>query len=332
MKNFAIQLEKFGSIENLSLQEVPVPIPEDDEVLVKVYCTGISFADILIVEGKYQDTPKLPFIPGLEVSGIIQEVGNNVKNFKVGDEVVGLSSWGGFSEFVKLNSRFIVKNRRDMSFEIAGSMTINYGTSYYALVERAKIRPGQRVLILGASGGIGLSAIEIAKAFECKVTAVASSSDKLLMCKQYGADTLILNDTNNLKESIKKNNVEKFDLIYDTIGGQTTVDSLSCIKCEGKILIIVFASGDIADISVNKILLKGCDLVGIFWGPFAYGNKNFNLTCIEKIGNLYEKGLIKIAAPELYSINDFMKALAKIKNRESIGKLCLYPESYKAER
>ena len=134
MKNFAIQLEKFGSIENLSLQEVPVPIPEDDEVLVKVYCTGISFADILIVEGKYQDTPKLPFIPGLEVSGIIQEVGNNVKNFKVGDEVVGLSSWGGFSEFVKLNSRFIVKKPRNMSFEIAASMTINYGTSYYAPV------------------------------------------------------------------------------------------------------------------------------------------------------------------------------------------------------
>jgi len=328
MRNQAIRLKEFGSIENLKLENISIPEIESNEVLVKVYCAGISFADILIVEGKYQDAPELPFVPGLEVSGIIEKVGKEVQGLKEGDEVVGLSAWGAFAEYVKLDSKFVVRKSENMSFEVAASMTINYGTSYYALVERARIREGQKILILGASGGIGLSAIEISKAFNCNVTAVASSKEKLETCEKYGADNLILNNSNNLKESLKEQQAGKFDLIYDTIGGQDTIDSFSFVEWEGQILIMGFASGDIASVPVNKILLKGCNLIGIFWGPFARGNTNFNLQSIKEVCNLYEKGLLKISAPDLYLINDFKEAMSKIKNRESIGKLCFYTEAF----
>ena len=260
--------------------------------------------------------------------GSIFIVGEKVNNFQIGDEVVALTNWGGFSEFVKVNSKFVEIKSKEMPFDVAASMTVNYGTSYHALVERAKIQSNQDILVLGASGGIGLAAIEISKAYGCRVTAVASSEEKLLACKKYGADKLILNKDNNLKSCLKNNVAGKFDIIYDPIGGQRTVDSLSFIKWQGTVLIMGFASGDIPAPPLNRILLKGCSLVGVLWGPFAKGNDDFNLECIKEINSLYDKNLIKIVKPELFPIDKFKEALLKIKNRKSIGKLCLCTNSY----
>ena len=328
MKNYAVQLNQFGSLDNLSFERFDFPKINDEEVIISVYCCGISFADILVVEGKYQDTPVIPFVPGVEVSGVVTKVGKKVKGLKVGDEVMALTSWGGFSEFVKVNYKFVEKKSKEMLFDLAATMIVNYGTSFYALVERAHIDSGQDILILGAAGGIGLSAIEISKAYGCNVTAVASTEDKLSLCKEYGADNLVLNENDNLKESLSKCSLGKFDVIYDVVGGNSTIDSLSFIKWEGKLLVVGFASGVIPSLSLNRILLKGCSIIGVFWGPFAKNNDNFSLDCMKEINSLYNKNLIKIAKPKLFHIKKFKEALMAIKNRKSIGKLCLYTDVY----
>ena len=329
MKVKSVNQQDFGSLENLKFSISDIDDIQDDELLINVYCCGISFADILAAEGKYQDTPPLPFTPGLEVSGVVESVGSAVKEFQIGDEVIALVKWGGFSEKVKAKENFVIKKSKEMSFDTAACMTINYGTSYYALVERAKIKQNDKVLILGASGGIGLSAIEISKAIGCHVTAMASSEDKLSACKDCGADQLILTKKDNLKESLIKLKGVKFDVIYDTIGGSYTNDSLSFIDWEGKLLIMGFASGDISSIPTNKILLKGCDIMGIFWGPFARGNKNFTLECLTEVSSLFNQGLIKLSKPTMFHISDFLKAMKGIKDRKSVGKLCLYTDSFK---
>ena len=217
MKNYAVQLSQFGSLDNLSFEQFDFPTINDEEIIISVCCCGISFADILVVEGKYQDNPAIPFVPGVEVSGVVTEVGKKVKDLKVGDEVAALTSWGGFSEFVKVNYKFVEKKSKEMSFDLAATMTVNYGTSFHALVERAHINSGQDILILGAAGGIGLSAIEISKAYGCNVTAVASTEDKLSLCREYGADNLVLNENDNLKESLSQYSLGKFNVIYDSI-------------------------------------------------------------------------------------------------------------------
>lgn len=329
MKVKSVNQQDFGSLENLKFSISDIDDIQDDELLINVYCCGISFADILAAEGKYQDTPPLPFTPGLEVSGVVESVGSAVKEFQIGDEVIALVKWGGFSEKVKAKENFVIRKSKEMSFDTAACMTINYGTSYYALVERAKIKQNDKVLILGASGGIGLSAIEISKAIGCHVTAMASSEDKLSACKDCGADQLILTKKDNLKESLIKLKGVKFDIIYDTIGGSYTNDSLSFIDWEGKLLIMGFASGDISSIPTNKVLLKGCDIMGIFWGPFARGNKNFTLECLTEVSSLFNQGLIKLSKPTMFHISDFLKAMKGIKDRKSVGKLCLYTDSFK---
>jgi len=329
MKINLVKQNDFNSIESLEFSEHEIDNLSENELLINVHCCGISFADILACEGKYQDTPPLPFTPGLEVSGIVEAIGSNVKDFKVNDEVVALCNWGGFSEKVKVDSKFVVNKLKKMPFDLAACMTINYGTSYYALIDRAKIKPGDKILVLGASGGIGLSAIEISKAQGCHVTALASSENKLSECKSYGADELVLTKNDNIKESLAPLGRRKFDVIYDTIGGSYTTDSLSFIEWEGRLLIMGFASGDISSLQTNKILLKGCDVLGIFWGPFARGNKNFNLDVLKGVNDLFNKGLIKLSKPTMFHITDFLNPMKKIKERQSIGKLCLYTDSFK---
>ena len=329
MKIKSVNQRDFGRLENMEFSNSDIENIVDDELLINVHCCGISFADILAAEGKYPDTPPLPFTPGLEVSGVVESVGSAVKGFNIGDEVIALSKWGGFSEKVKVKESFAINKLKGMSFDIAACMTINYGTSYYALVERAKIKENDKVLILGASGGIGLSAIEISKALGCHVTAMASSKDKLSVCKDYGADELVLTKEDNLKKSLMEFKGSKFDIIYDTIGGLYTNDSLSFINWEGKLLIMGFASGDISSIPTNKILLKGCDIIGVFWGPFARGNKYFNLNSLKGVSDLFNKGLIRFSKPKMFHISDFLSAMKEIKDRKSVGKLCLYTDSFK---
>ena len=329
IKTKRIIQEQLGNIKDLKIKTIDMDTTQSNEVLIEVHCCGISFADILAYEGNYQDTPKVPFTAGLEVSGVVKDVGDNVKKFKNGDEVIALTLWGGFSEYVNVNEKFVLKKSKNIPHDIGSSMIINYGTALYTIFERLKCKKNDRVMILGASGGIGIASIELLKAIGCKVIAVASSKDKLDECSKYGADELILRKKNsNLKIELKSSLKENVDAVIDNIGGKDTLDSLSFLKWEGSIVPMGFASGKIAEIPANLVLLKNISIVGVFWGPFAKGNKSFNLNSISMINDFYDKKLIKISQPKLYDIENFMNAFDSIKKRESIGKVSLYTSKY----
>ena len=330
IKNRKIIQKEFGSIDNLIIASSDIPEIGKDEILIEVYCAGISFADILAYEGNYQDSPPLPFVAGLEVSGVVKSVGSDVKNFELDNEVIALTKWGGFSEYVSVNHNFVLKKSKKINHDIGSSMIINYGTAFYTIFERLKCNKNDKVMILGASGGIGIATIEICKALGCEVIAVASSVEKLDECSKYGADKLILRDENKpFKEILKKNLNGKVDHIIDSVGGSITIDCLSFLTWEGSLVPMGFASKEIAKIPANIVLLKNISVVGVFWGPFAKGNTNFNLQSISKINDFYEQGLIKISKPTLYNFDNFKTAFNSIKERKSIGKLSLTTSKFK---
>ena len=333
IKNRRLVTNLYGDLKNIRIQNFDIPKVKSNEVLIEVHCAGVSFADILAYEGNYQDNPDLPFVAGLEVSGVIKSIGSKVTSFKEGQSVIALSKWGGFSEFIAVDESFVLNKSEHIPHDIGSSMIINYGTSFYTIVERLKCKKGDKILILGASGGIGIAAIEISKAIGCEVIAVASSHEKLKECKKYGADVLILKERGvSLKEILKKNLDYKVDVIIDSIGGQDTLDSLSFLSWEGSLVPMGFASNKIANIPANLILLKNISIVGVFWGPFAKGNKGFTLDSIHKINEFYENKLINISKPTLYSFEEYRLAFDAIKNRKSVGKLSIYTSKYDMDK
>jgi len=333
MRNLRLVQENFGSISQIKLKESEVPIPNNNEVLVEVFSIGVSFADVLAYEGNYQDKPDLPFVAGLEVSGVVVAKGKAITSLDIGDEVIALTKWGGFSEYVTVDVNYVLKKSSNISHSIASTIIINYGTSIYTIEDRLACEENCRVIILGASGGIGLACIELLKIKNAEITAVASSQDKLNECKKYGATNLILREPDkSLKQILRENKVKKVDYIIDTIGGQETIDSLSFLNWEGSLVPMGFASGDISNIPANLILLKNISIVGVFWGPFARGNNNFNLHSISKINDYYDKGLLKIANPTKVKFENYLEAIKAIKERKSIGKLCLITEKYNQKK
>tara|TARA_B100001939_G_scaffold221939_1_gene190995 strand:- start:3336 stop:4328 length:993 start_codon:yes stop_codon:yes gene_type:complete len=330
MRNLRLVQENFGSINDIQLKESEIPSPKNNEVLIEVFSIGVSFADVLAYEGNYQDKPDLPFVAGLEVSGIIIGKGKNINSLDVGDEVIALTKWGGFSEYVTVDIQYVIKKSTKIPHSIGSTTIINYGTSIYTIEDRLACEENCRVMILGASGGIGLACIELLKIKNAEIIAVASSQDKLNECEKYGATDLILREPDkSLKQILKENNVQKVDYIIDTIGGQETIDSLSFLKWEGSLVPMGFASGVISKIPANLILLKNISIVGVFWGPFARGNNSFDLHSISKINDYYDKGLLKIANPRKIKLENYLDAFKAIKERKSIGKLCLITEKYK---
>ncbi len=333
MRNLRLVQENFGSISQIKLKESEVPIPNDNEVLLEVFSIGVSFADVLAYEGNYQDKPDLPFVAGLEVSGVVVAKGKAITSLDIGDEVIALTKWGGFSEYVTVDVNYVIKKSSNIPHSIASTIIINYGTSIYTIEDRLACEENCRVIILGASGGIGLACIELLKIKNAEITAVASSQDKLNECKKYGATNLILREPDkSLKQILRDNKVKKVDYIIDTIGGQETIDSLSFLNWEGSLVPMGFASGDISNIPANLILLKNISIVGVFWGPFARGNNNFNLHSISKINDYYDKGLLKIANPTKVKFENYLDAFKAIKERKSIGKLCLITEKYNQKK
>ena len=302
-------------------------------MLIEVFSIGVSFADVLAYEGNYQDKPDLPFVAGLEVSGVVVAKGKAITSLDIGDEVIALTKWGGFSEYVTVDANYIIKKSSNIPHSIASTIIINYGTSIYTIEDRLACEEKCKVIILGASGGIGLACIELLKIKNAEITAVASSQDKLNECKKYGATNLILREPDkSLKQILRENKVKKVDYIIDTIGGQETIDSLSFLNWEGSLVPMGFASGDISNIPANLILLKNISIVGVFWGPFARGNNNFNLHSISKINDYYDKGLLKIVNPTKVKFENYLDAFKAIKERKSIGKLCLITEKYNQKK
>ena len=320
----AIVCNQFGLPNTLEYREIETPLPKEGEVLINVRACSVNFPDALIIQGKYQFRPEFPFSPGSDVAGIVEEVGKNVSHFKVGDEVVGFIPFGGFAEKAIVKAKDCFPKPRGMSMVNASAFLLAYGTSYHALKDRAKLKEGETVLILGASGGVGLTALELAKLMGAKVIAAASSEEKLALCKQFGADEVINYTEESVKDRVKElTNGKGVDVIYDPVGGHFSELALRAIAWKGRHLVIGFANGEIPKIPINLTLLKGASIVGVFWGAFAQKEPKKSLENIKQLLTWFVKGDVKPHIDKTYSLQDTPKALEDMMQRKVKGKIVI---------
>jgi NADPH2:quinone reductase len=320
----AILCNKFGTPDTLEYLEIENPSPKNDEVLIAVKACSVNFPDTLIIQGKYQFRPEFPFSPGSDVAGIVDVVGENVKHLKVGDEVVGFIPFGGFAEKAIVKAKDCFPKPKGMSMVNASAFLLAYGTSYHALKDRANLQKGETVLILGASGGVGLTALELAKLMGAKVIAAASSKEKLDLCKEFGADEVINYTEESLKDRVKEiTNARGVDVIYDPVGGHYSELALRAIAWKGRHLVIGFANGEIPKIPINLTLLKGASIVGVFWGAFAQNQPKESLENIKELLTWFAKGDLKPHIDKTYSLQDAPKALEAMMQRKTKGKIVI---------
>ena len=319
----ALICNEFGSTKNLTLEEVKSPEPGAGQVLIDVHAAGINFPDVLTVQGKYQFKPSLPFTPGIEVSGVIKKVGKDVKMRKVGDEVISTLQTGAFASEVVTseNSTFLKGN---MSFEQAAGFALTYGTSYYALKQRARLVAGETVLVLGAAGGVGVATIQLANAMGANVIAAASNDTKLDFAEEAGADLRINYTNENLKERVKElTNGQGADVIYDPVGGDFSEQAFRAIAWNGRFLVIGFASGPIAKMPLNLALLKGASLVGVFWGSWSAREPNESQNNFSELIKMVDDKKFIPLVTEIFKLEDHASAFACIEERRAKGKVIL---------
>lgn len=323
----ALVCNEFASIEKLSLEDKPSPSPGKGEVLIDVKAAGVNFPDLLTVQGKYQMKPPLPFIPGTEVAGVISQVGESVNHRKVGDKVIATAQIGGFAEHCVASEYATIEMSDSMSFSQAAGFSVTYGTSYYALKQRAQLKAGETVLVLGAAGGVGIATIQIAKAMGAVVIAAASSEEKLDFACEAGADMRINYSTENLKERVKELTQGKgADVIYDPVGGDLSEQAFRSVAWDGRFLVIGFASGPIPAIPLNLSLLKGASLIGVFWGSWAARQPQESMQNFKELIEMIDKGKFSPLVTEVYSLDNYQSALASIAERRAKGKVILSME------
>lgn len=321
----AIICKEYGPPSKLVLEDVPSPQPGKKEVLVQIKACSVNFPDTLIIQGLYQFKPPMPFTPGSDISGVVKAVGEGVKHVKPGDEVFGLVPHGGFAEEVLVPANSCFPKPPMMSHEVAASFMMAYGTSYHALKDRAKLKEGETLLVLGASGGVGLAAVELGKQMGAKVIAAASTDEKLELCKAHGADETINYSTEDLKKRTKELTGGKgADVIYDPVGGAYSEAALRATAWEGRFLVVGFPAG-IAKIPLNLPLLKGCQIVGVFWGSFAMREPQRNMKNTLEIIEMYVKKQLNPHIHGVYALEDTSKALQEVIDRKVKGKIIIQP-------
>jgi NADPH2:quinone reductase len=320
----ALICEKWGLPSTLEIGELPTPKPGPKEVLIKVKACGVNFPDVLIVQGLYQFKPPFPFSPGGEISGVVEEVGSEVKGFQKGQEVVTMIGWGGMAEYVVAHKNVVFPKPPGMPHDIASAFLMVYGTSLHALKDRAELKSGETLLVLGASGGVGLAAVELGKIMGARVIAAASTAKKLAICKKYGADELINYATENLKDRIKElTDGNGVDVVYDPVGGDFSEQALRATAWKGRFLVVGFAAGEIPKIPLNLALLKGCQIVGVFWGSFAQRNPGGNMQNTMQLLEWYNSGKLKPHIHAKYPLEDAKKAIEALMNRQVSGKVVI---------
>lgn len=320
----AILCKEYGPAEKLVIDEIASPEVKGRGVKVRVKAAGLNFPDTLIIENKYQFKPPLPFSPGGEMAGEVVEVGEKVTRFKPGDRVAGLTGYGSFAEEVVVAEDNLLPVPDGMSDEKAAAFTMVYGTSYHALKQRANIQPGETLLVLGASGGVGLATVELGKAMGAKVIAAASSAEKLEVAKAAGADEVINYSEESLKEAAKKLTKGKgVDVIYDPVGGDFTEQALRAMGWNGRHLIVGFAAGDIPKVPANLTLLKGCSVVGVFWGDFTRREPEVNAQNMVELMQLFAEGKIDPKISQVFEFDEYVEALGALTGRTATGKVVL---------
>lgn len=322
----AVLCKAWGLPDTLVVEECPDLSPAPGQVVIDVKAAGVNFPDVLIIQNKYQFKPELPFTPGSELSGIVTAVGEGVSHVKIGDKVIAFIGNGAFAQQVAVPAHAIMPMPPGMDFDTAAAITLTYGTSHHAVVDRAGLKAGETMLVLGAAGGVGLAAIEIGKALGARVIAAASSDEKLDICKQHGADLTINYSTEDLREAIKKATDGKGpDVIYDPVGGVYAEPAFRSIAWRGRYLVIGFANGEIPKLPLNLTLLKGASLVGVFWGEFAKREPKANLAAMRELIGWLAEGKIKPHISGRYALEDTAKALNDIAARKVTGKVVIQP-------
>ncbi len=318
----AVRCKKYGPPSDLVMEDIDGLKPGPKEVLVAVKACGLNFPDTLIIQGLYQFKPELPFTPGSDIAGVVKEVGAGGSHLKVGDEVFGFVAHGGLAEEVVVPGNACFPKPSQMDFPVAASFMMAYGTSYHALKDRAKLKEGETLLVLGASGGVGLAAVELGKLMGAKVIAAASTDEKLSLCKEYGADELLNYSSQDLKSTLKDLTDGKgVDVIYDPVGGTYSESAFRGIAWDGRHLVVGFAAGDIPKIPLNLPLLKGASIVGVFWGGFAMKFPKENMTNTKNLMQWYVEGKLKPHIHKIVPLKETGAALEEMMDRKVKGKL-----------
>ena len=327
-----LHCKEYGPVDNLVWEEVESPEPQDNEVLIDIKAAALNFPDFLIVQGLYQFKPELPFAPGNEGAGTIRKTGKNVTRFKAGDRVYFMAPHGAFAEQICINEFGVFPIPDEISFQLAASYQMAYGTSYHALVQRGELSEGDEVLILGASGGVGLAALDIAKAKGARVVAGVSTDEKAKICRDYGADEVIVYGTGPKdKEEAKAFSTELksksikggYDIIYDPIGDCYAEPAFRAIGWKGKYLVVGFAAGQIPKLPINLTLLKGASVVGVFWGAFTGREFEENQKNISDINRMLSVGEIKPLISKEIPMENAVEAIQMIGSRGVVGKVVL---------
>lgn len=318
----AVLCKAFGPAETLVLEEIASPEAKKNEVLLEVHAAGVNFPDTLIIEGKYQFKPPFPFSPGGEAAGVVTAVGEKVSHLNVGDRVMALTGWGSFAEEVAVPGYNVMPIPASMDFASAAAFGMTYGTSMHALKQRANLQPGETLLVLGASGGVGLAAVEIGKAMGAKVIAAASSAEKLEVAKAAGADELINYSESNLKDEVKRlTGGQGADVIYDPVGGDLFDAAIRSIAWNGRLLVVGFASGRIPELPVNLTLLKGAAVVGVFWGSFAQRQPQDNAANFQQLFAWHAEGKLKPLVSQTFPLEQAAEAINTLGQRKAVGKV-----------
>jgi NADPH:quinone reductase len=322
----AILCTHFGGPADLEYGELPDPAPAAGEVVVAVKAAALNFFDTLLIAGKYQFKPPFPFSPAAEFSGVIERVGDGVTTFKAGDRVLGYGGHGAAREKVAISAQRVVKIPDNLDFDRAAGLTVIYGTTLHALKDRAHLKSGETLAVLGASGGTGLAAIELGKLMGARVIACASSDDKLAFCRERGADDVINYATADLKDALRKATGGKgADVIYDPVGGAYAEAALRSIAWQGRFLVIGFAAGEIPKIPLNLALLKGCDIVGVFWGAFIERDPKGHQANMADLVRWAAEGKLSAHVHAVYPLEKTPEALTAIAERKVMGKVILRP-------
>ena len=319
----ALTCKAWGPVSDLVIEEWDDPVPDDEDVVIDVKAAGINFPDILIIAGKYQDKIPPPFIPGNEASGIVTAVGAKVSRFKIGDKVIVAPRGGAFAEKCKVHQNAAMPLPDALTFEQGAGYAVTYGTSYHALKQCAELQSNETLLVLGAAGGVGITAVQIGKAMGARVIAAASSDEKLEFARAAGADDVINYSEQSLKDTVKELTQSGVDVVYDPVGGELSQQALRALTWHGRHLVIGFASGDIPQLPANIALLKEASIVGVWWGTWAARNPGLQIQNMGELAALVADGTLNPGVTESFPLDEFEKAFQLISERRALGKVIL---------
>jgi NADPH:quinone reductase len=322
-----VQFNEFGGLQALRLEEVDVPSPGPGEILIQVNAVGLNFFDTLVLRDKYQISPPLPFSPGAEVAGVVEALGDGVTDFETGQRVLAFIGGNGCRERIVTKAKNAIPIPDGVSDDVAAGIVITYGTALHAFKDRADLQPDESVAVLGAAGGAGVAAVEIAKIMGARVIAVASSEEKVAFAKAHGADEGVNYSEVDLKKKLKELTLPKgVDVLYDCVGGDAAEPSLRAMAWEGRYLVLGFASGDIPRIPLNLVLLKGCQIVGVFWTSFVEREPEKHRANTAQILEWCWEGKLAPHIHATFPLAETANALAQIEGRKVTGKVIIHPQ------